>query len=177
MSDLIARIPGVPSVTARVRQMTEITKQFKATQKLSGASGQLGYAIDSGNVWDAEIPLPYNSASFQSRSIEVLFEGDGTQDFPIALPQFDVRLNGESMANRMTFDPQQGWYVYQDAAVDVFAVRFGRIDDAYAEDPTKTVWQIWMSVLGVTGSGTMTFRVKVRGRASCPGVLTVTRTA
>lgn len=177
MSDVMDRLVGRPSTMAAVRLIRDTTLQRKAAQRLSGRSGQLGYAVSSQSAWDYDAPIAYSGTTFELGVFRVLYTGDGTQKFPIAVPQFDVRINGTGEGNRMRLDPSTGDYKYEDAAVEVMALEYGEPDVATFESETESAWLIRLFYIGKVGNGNFQLRIKPRAQATCDGTFTVTRVA
>jgi len=177
VSELIDRIPGQESVVAKLRGIVDTTLQLKARQRTTGRGGQLGYAIDSANAWDFDGSVAYTNSTYQIAEFHIIFTGDGTQKYPIAVPQFDVRINGTDASNRMVFRSDTTQYEYQDAAVEVMAFEYGEPVNAYFASETQSAWSLKLFFIGKTGSGNFALRIKPRAQASCGGVFTVVRVA
>lgn len=175
MSELIDRIPGQESMMSKLRAVVDTTTQIKARQRLTGRSGQLGYAVGSASDWDLDTSVPYSISSFQTAEWHVIFTGDGTQIYPIAIPQFDVRINGASDGNKMVFNPATSQYGYQDAAVEVYALDYGKPVVSYLKDSVQTAWTVRLFYLGKVTAGSFALRVKARAQASSNGSFSVVR--
>ena len=177
MSELIDRIPGSESVRARIRGITDTTLQLKARQRLSGRSGQLGYVIGGAPGWDYEASIPVTSGSYDIAEFRITVTGDGTQKFPIVIPELDVRINGTGEANRMVFSPGNHGYAFDSATLSVTAIDYGApVDDLY-EDELKSAWTLRIMYMGVGVSSAMALRIKLRAQASCGGSVAVVRVA
>lgn len=175
MSELIDRIPGQESMMAKLRGVVDTTTQIKARQRLTGRSGQLGYAVSSAADWDLDTSVPYSTSSFQTAEWHIVYTGDGTQPFPIAIPQFDVRINGTSDGNKMVFNPATSQYGYQDAAVEVYALDYGKPVVSYLKDSVQTAWTVRLFYLGKVSAGNFALKMKARAQASSNGTFSVVR--
>ena len=160
---------------AKIRSVVNTTAQIKARQRITGRSGQLGYAIDSGSAWDYTTNVAYNSSTYQTAKFQVTFTSDGTQRYPIVVPQFDVRINGTAAGNRMTFDPSIGRYKYQDAVVSMQAFDYGRPIDSFYDNAAQSAWYVTLFHIGMSGSGTFSLNIKVRAQGSCNGSFSIVR--
>lgn len=177
MSELIDRIPGRESLVAKLRGVVELTAQLKARQRLSGRSGQLGYAINSSDAWDYSGSVAFTNATYNSAQFRIVFTGDGTQPFPIAVPQFDVRINGTGSGNKMVFDPSLGTYVYEDSSVQMDAFDYGKPISSYFASEDQSGWLLTLFHIGKTGTGNFQVRIKARAQASCGGAFSIVRIA
>lgn len=171
MSDLIDRIPGNESAIAALKLVSQTTAELKARQRITGRSGQLGYAVQSPAAWDITdaLPVPPGSSYFVA-NYAVVFTRTGEQDFPIALISTDMRINGTADTNRLVVIPSSGLYTYNDGTCDVIVQTFELPDPAYFESKTQSAWGI-----SIAYSGNVTVRIKARGQATSPGSFAVTR--
>lgn len=158
----------------KLRGVVETTAQIKARQRLTGRSGQLGYSIDSGARWDYEGSVAVSSTSFDDAEFIVTYTSNGTQPYPIVIPTFDVRINGEFDANRMAVDANSGYYEYQDSSVEVQSFDFGKPLQSLYRSETQSAWLVSLFFIG-TSSGSMTVRIKPRAQSSCDGTFSVVR--
>lgn len=172
MSELIDRVPGTKSALAAIRNSAQTTAEFKARQRLTGRSGQLAYAIDSHLDWDYVETFPATvGPGFFSATYSLIYTSDGAQSFPIVIPSTDLRVNGESEANRLTVTPSSGWYEYVDGSGEVLVQIFELPDPAYFESSTQSAWSI-----DVLYRGSVTLRFKTRAYATSDGTLSIVRT-
>ena len=169
MSDILNRLPE-NTLTRSLRAITQDAAAFKSRQRTTGASGQLGYYPASALDWDlvASFPTvpPMSGAYAEYR---LIFTGDGSQKFPIVLPQCDVRVNGTSDANKVRMGTN-GRYEYFSGSETVQIYTFAEPDPIYFEDDYKLAW-----LIGLQYSGTVTLRIKARGTSSCDGTWSLVR--
>lgn len=157
----------------RIREVDRITREFKAPQVTSGASGQLGYAIENTAQWDRTETLPYidpNSPPFiGSAKYRVTFTGDGSQENPMAIPLTDIRVNGTGEANKVTYRWNLGAWAYGDPSIlRVFS--YDKLITSSVLNPNQLQWEI-----DVSYSESPTIRFKLRAQASSPGTLSIVR--
>lgn len=161
------------SLERHLRETAQLAHELKARQRLSGASGQLGYAVASTNNWDLTGSLPTSSPpNFNYAEFEVTFTGDGSQEFPVAIPSTDIRINGTALSNQLRYDPAVGWVSWSSGSNIVRAEVYDQADVTLLQDPTRLRWK-----LGLYYSGTIAYYLKTRAHASCPGSISVVRTA
>lgn len=177
MSELIDRIPGRESALAGIRNVVDTTLQFKARQRLTGRSGQLGYAVASAADWDYEGSVPFNTSSYESAKFHIIFTSDGTQRFPIVIPRLDVRINGTATSNRIRFVYADSQYKYEDSTVNMQVFAYGTPVPAYFASETQSAWLLELFYIGKTGSGNLPVRIKARAQASSGGTFSVVRVA
>lgn len=172
MSELIDRIPGEQSVVASLRGVVEDSLQFKAAQRFSGRSGQLGYLVESDDDWDLILPLYSAPPAYTAATLELRYVSDGTQDYPIVVPVTDIRVNGTGEANRMQVVPSSGLFTYSDGSGDVIVQTWEYADPNYFGHKSEARWKI-----DFLFRGNVTLRIKTRARATSDGTMSVVRTA
>ncbi|TFD14176.1 hypothetical protein E3T26_08615 [Cryobacterium sp. TMT1-21] len=175
MSELINRIPGNKSAMAALKLITQTTAELKARQRITGRSGQLGYTVSSANDWDYIGLVTYTNSTYNLGVFRITFTGDGTQRFPIAVPQFDIRINGTGQSSRMIFNADSGKYEYNDAAVEVQAFQYGRPVEDLFENELQSAWSVELFFIGKTGSGNFALNIKSRAQSTCKGVFSIVR--
>src|SRR5690242_2321964 len=99
MDKLINQLPERGLING-IRQADQLVSEQKSAQRISGASGQLNYAISSANTWDVTDTLP-NVTSSTNIQFLVTFTPDGTQDWPEAVLFVDVRINGTDDTHKL----------------------------------------------------------------------------
>lgn len=153
----------------RIRKAGEINKEFKSTQLTSGASGVLAYQAENPDAWDRTEVLPYvdpSSGGFGDIELTITFTGDGSQQLPFAYPATDIRFNGTGEANKPTFrDGMWSWNQVQ-------VIYYDRLDESTLEDPYVIKWKVRFYYIGA-----LTYYVKLGARGTCPGTISVARTA
>lgn len=172
MSELIDRIPGVQSTIATMRGVIDTTNQIKARQRITGRSGQLAYAVSSSADWDLMLTFPAAPPpAYLSATFTIVFTGDGSQKFPIAVPITDMRVNGTADANKLSYPPGVAQLEYHSGSNDVLAQTFERPAPDYFDSELQQAWTI-----DILYRGNITVYIKVRAQATSDGTITVTRT-
>lgn len=169
---MIERIPGVQSVISSLRRVVADSLQIKAAQRFSGRSGQLGYLVESDEVWDLVLPLYSAPPGYTAATLELRYVSDGSQEYPIVVPVTDIRVNGTGEANRMQVVPSSGLFTYSDGSGDVIVQTYEYDDPNYFGHASEARWKI-----DFLFRGNVTLRVKARARATSDGTMTVVRTA
>ena len=170
MTSVIDRLPGQSAVLASVKGLVTEADQINAPQRVSGRSGQLGYAVESPVEWDITAVLGTSSTSYGYATFSVRFVGDGTQKFPIAIISTDIRVNGVSAANTLQYDTSLRMYRYVDDSGEVTMLNLEIIDVDYIENQNEMRWTLAMSFSGPT-----TVRMKARAQATSPGTISIVR--
>lgn len=159
----------------RMREASRIAREFKAPQVTSGASGQLGYAIENNVTWDRTETLPNidpnNPPYTGTADYVVTFTSDGSQQNPIAIPFTDIRVNGTGDGNVVKYRWNYSAFVYGDPPTVWVFVYDEYIADSVM-DETQTRW-----LIKVVYNGNPTLRFKLKARASSPGSLSIARIA
>lgn len=173
MSELIDRIPGQESALAQLREVVETTEQIKARQRITGRSGQLGYAVASAATWDYTETFPTTSGGgYVGAGYRITFTSDGTQDYPIVVPSVDIRVNGTDEANRLKIIPSSGLYQYSDGSGEVLMQIYERPYEGLFGSKNQSAWDYVFLY-----RGSVTIRIKPRGQASSKGTFSVARTS
>lgn len=147
--------------------------ELKATQRITGRSGQLGYRVESNNAWDLTLALPYvEGPALSAATFKVTYTSNGKQKFPIVVPLIDLRFNGTGEGNKLTGAPGGDFFTYEDANGYVLMGWMDRPDHTLFESETQLAW-----TFNVLYRGNITLRVKPRAQATCDGTLTVARIA
>lgn len=172
MSELIRRIPGEQSLVGAIRGVADTSRQFNSRQRISGRGGQLGYVIESDDEWDLVETFPTTPA-FTALPAEyrLTFTGDGSQKYPIVQPATDIRVNGTGEANKLSLN-FNGRYWYVDGSNIVQEYYIDEPDAADFESENKLSWLIALEY-----SGSITLRMKARGRGSSNGTWSIERIA
>lgn len=170
MSELIDRIPGRESLVGNLRGVVETTAQFKSRQLITGRSGQLGYAISSGQEWDLTETMSAPGPGYLSRTYRVTYTSDGSQKFPIVTPATDLRFNGVAEHNKPTSSHDGSLWTYEDGSCDVIINGYELPNQAFFDSESQQAWEFVIMYVG-----TVTLRIKAQGQASCDGTFAVTR--
>jgi hypothetical protein len=159
-------------LVAILRDVEQIEDQFKARQRVSGASGQLGYLVQSANAWDITQTVTDPVAAVAS--FEITYTANGTQKFPIVMPTVDLRVNGTGNANRLSYLYGSGFNGALGYISGPNSLLMGELTrrHAYLADPLVSKW-----AFNFVFSGTITYYLKALIQASSDGVVTVVRTA
>lgn len=160
----------------RIRTAGRVGQEFKAPQVASGASGVLAYASENeGVTWDRTETLPYVDPMGGGAGIvelTITFTGDGSQKLPFAFPASDLRINGTADANMVQYDGFYNAWTYGAWPGDnVSAVAYDEPVTSSFGSAYQLKWKIYFQYVG-----NVTYRLKLRARGTCPGVLTVART-
>ncbi|WP_437770607.1 hypothetical protein [Arthrobacter sp. KNU40] len=172
MGDLISLLPERGLETA-LRQVQQKNSEFKAAQRISGASGQLNYEISSTNTWDRTETV--TAAVTTQMTLVVTMPCDGTQDWPEALLSLDIRANGTADANKFTY--LNGMYAgttYAGAlgwSDGTNRITHGNMTRAYNPNTKTFTW-----TMDFFYKGTITYYAKATIRSSCGGNMTLMRT-
>ena len=170
MSELLDRIPGNNSALRSVRTVANQIAQFKSRQRMTAKGGQLAYPVASDDEWDYIETFPTTPANtYYPAEFLVRFTGDGSQKFPIVIPQTDVRVNGTGESNKLAMGPS-GQFIYNSGGNVVQATFIDMPEPSYFESETQNAWLV---VLYYTGS--VTLRIKARGQSSSPGDFEIVR--
>lgn len=173
MNPNLQNLPQNKLVTA-IKQASQTALELKSRQRMSGASNQLSYRVETNNTWDIVQALPTGTSVNDPLLFTVTFNADGSQENPVAVPIFDIRVNGTGESNKLTFINNEfgfGAPGYQTANGKVFF---------YASAPDLThLTNPYLRRWGVPGSRQMTtseawtLYIKATVIASCPGTLSV----
>src|SRR2546423_11673185 len=95
---MISRVELLPEnrTDVAIKDIVTVGREFKNRQKFSAKSGLLGYLTESANQWDLHQTLSGSGTVI----INILFTGDGSQQFPFIQPYIDIFFGGTSDANR-----------------------------------------------------------------------------
>jgi hypothetical protein len=159
----------------RLRDAQQVNAQFKGAQVTSGASGVLSYDIENDSDWDLTGTLPYVDATTGEgvAAFEITFTGDQSQQWPYCLISIDMRIDGTGTGSQMTFDPSSLMWVYGAYPSDfIQCSRFGLPDETSFNTAYTQSWVI----TGLYGYAP-TYYIKVRGKATCPGTLSIQRSS
>lgn len=158
----------------RIRRADRDNHERKAPQVTSGSSGLLAYEAENDVEWDRIETLPYVDPYMGMGICEltVTFTGDGSQKFPFAFEASDLRINGTAEANLVKYDAAQlSWNYGSWPSDSIQAVKYDApIVSAFTSDH-QLKWTIYFYYYG-----SVTYRLKLRARSSCPGTLSVART-
>lgn len=172
MNGVINQLPEMALVNA-IRRARQVGSELKSAQRMSGASNQLNYTIESANTWD--LIQTVSAASTKQMTLKVTMTCDGTQPWPEALLYLDVRANGTGESNKLsylmgtiggqTFNGEYGW------TDGTNLITSGSINRAFSNGPVVFEWTI-----NLFYKGTITYRAKPVIRATCGGTMTIERT-
>ena len=154
-----------------IRDSSRTAQEFKARQRASGASGQIGYLVESDQEWDRIETLP-TTAQYAYRPVELTltFTGDPQRPWPIVIPATDIRFNGTGDGNRIFQDANGNymWKVNNDNIVTMSTIDV--IFPESLEDPLHVKFQVLFYY-----TGTITYYVKARAQASSRGTWSIDR--
>lgn len=160
------------SLATLLKYLEDAIEQFKQKQRHSGASGMLGYFVDSGLTWDETETLPDTGDPFffESAGFEIIFTASGKQPFPIADIYMDLFFNGTDEENRPIELPN-GFYGYEDGVATVTMFQLDpEYDVSYSDNETQYRWTFDFS-----WSRYVTYYMKVYVAGSSDGTVEVNR--
>lgn len=150
--------------------------EFKGNQFASGASGRLGYLVQTANTWDATATV----AGSGDVNFTISFTGDGTQSAPFAQFLFDLFIDVPNDEGHRISHIQD----FYDDGINVAVIDTGTDNDDYPshdeivdgtarrvmlEAGNQMKWRIVLSY-----SGAITYYFKAYVISSDRGTLTVT---
>lgn len=150
-------------------ELSQVQREFNNAQPVSGKSGLVNYLTQTGNTWDATGGLNSGSPYYGgSMTIDVLFEGDRSQAWPIVIPVGNLYLNGTTEAAAPTLGVD-GQYRWTDGTNMVVLSSWPYAYAEYRELPFYYKWSFNFSFFG-----SMTYYFKFSAVGSCPGTLSFT---
>lgn len=172
MSELIRQLPERGLETA-LQQIGEKSSEFKAAQRISGASGQLNYTGETANPWD--ITQTISGGGMTKITFTVTMTCDGSQDWPEAILYMDMRAGGTGDANKFSYltgVPGGSFYYAMLGWTDgTNIIGYGGRARTYSSVLKRFTWTVDFYY-----SGTITYYSKIVLRSTCPGAATFTRT-
>ncbi|MDR6794889.1 hypothetical protein J2X12_004326 [Pseudarthrobacter oxydans] len=172
MSDLISQLPERGLETA-LRQVDQKNSEFKAAQRISGASGQLNYTGQSANPWD--ITQTITGGGMTKITLTTTMTCDGSQDWPEANLYMDVRAGGTGDANKFSYLTSVAggsfYYAMLGWTDGTNIIGYGGRSRLYDATLKKFTWTVDFYY-----SGTITYYAKIALRSTCPGAATFART-
>ncbi|MEW1950662.1 hypothetical protein AB0280_15535 [Pseudarthrobacter sp902506025] len=172
MDSLISQLPERQLING-IRQAEQIGAELKAAKRMSGASGQLNYTLQSANTWDRTETV--SAGSITQMTLVVTMTCDQTQPWPEALLYMDMRANGTADANKFsylngtyagtTYSGALGW------SDGTSVITSGGMTRNFSNLSVIFTW-----TMDFFYKGTITYYAKPVIRSSCGGTMTLTRT-
>lgn len=154
----------------RIRRIRDLNAEFKSRQRLSSLGGQINYHVQSENDWDLTETVTYNPVSpvFQ---LAMTFTGNGRQSFPAVFPYIDLRINGITDSNKISYLPGMfGTLGWTDGTTTVLLLGAVRPDPVYFPDPFVQRWTLLLQP-----NATITYYAKAHAMSSSDGTVQIAR--